>query len=133
MNLILRDRNSLVDDFFKPFFNDYDRRDLGISVNLKENENSYLIKADLPGVEEKDVEVKFDNGLLTISGERKEEKEEETERCYRSEISYGKFSRSFRFGDEVDVDKVSAKFKNGVLKLELPKVEAKKPRIISLN
>jgi HSP20 family protein len=131
MNIVLRDR--LMDDFFAPFFTEERNVSRSMSANIREDADTYSVDADLPGVDEKDVEIKFHEGVLTISGERKSKSEDDDGKVFRSEISYGKFQRSFNFGNSVDSDKISANFKNGVLEVSLPKKEAKKPKLITLN
>jgi HSP20 family protein len=97
------------------------------AVDIAETAKGYEITAELPGIDEKNVEVKFADGMLTIKGEKKDEKEEKKENYYLSERSYGSFQRSFRVPDGVDADKVEAAFKNGVLTVTLPKTpEAQK-------
>jgi HSP20 family protein len=97
------------------------------AVDIAETAQGYEITAELPGIDEKNVEVKYANGALTIKGEKKNEREEKKENYYVSERSYGSFQRSFRVPDGVDPDKVEASFKNGVLTVKLPKTpEAQK-------
>lgn len=105
------------------------------AVDVREDNQKYLITADLPGVDQKDVEVKLDDGRLTISGERNFEKTTDEENYHRVERSYGSFSRTFTVPDLVDSDNIDAKYANGVLTLTLPKVaEApKKKRTISVS
>jgi HSP20 family protein len=91
------------------------------TVDVAETDAGYEITAELPGIDEKNVEVKYADGTLTIKGEKKAEKEEKKENYYLSERSYGSFQRSFRVPDGVEVDKVAASFKNGVLTVTLPK------------
>ena len=133
MNLILRERENLLDNFFKPFWDEEKLQNFNMPTDLKEIEDKYLVTADLPGLEEKDIKVEYDNGVLTITGERKEEKSDKNESVFRKEISYGKFSRSFRFGDSIKENDIKASFKNGVLSVALPKKEEKKPRQIPLH
>ena len=93
-----------------------------------ENEKGYEITADLPGMDEKNIEVKVTDGVLTMKGERREEMEEKKKDYYLQERSYGSFQRSFELPDSVDADKIEANFKKGVLTVKLPKkVEAQKP------
>jgi HSP20 family protein len=91
------------------------------AVDIGETETGYEITAELPGIDEKNVEVKYADGTLTIKGEKKDEKEEKKENYHLSERSYGSFQRSFRVPDSVDVDRVDAAFKDGVLIVTLPK------------
>lgn len=93
------------------------------SVDISETKQNYLIKVELPEVDKDDVDVSIDNGILTISGERHFESEEETETRHRIESMYGRFSRSFTLPNDVDEPGISAASKNGVLKVRLPKVE----------
>ena len=96
-------------------------------VDFVERDAEYEISAELPGLDEKSVDVKLANGVLSISGEKKEEKEEKKEGYYFSERRYGSFRRAFRVPEGVDADKISAAFEKGVLKVRLPKSpEAKK-------
>jgi HSP20 family protein len=98
------------------------------AVDVAESEKAYEITAELPGMDEKDVEVNVANGRLTIKGEKKDEKEEKKQDYYVSERRYGSFERSFGLPDAVDAGKIEAAFKNGVLKVTLPKTaEAQKP------
>jgi HSP20 family protein len=97
------------------------------AVDVVEQDDGYKVTAELPGMEEKDIEVKFSDGTLTIKGEKEEEKEEKKKDYFLSERHYGSFQRSFRVPDGVDADKIEANFKNGVLSVTLPKTaEAKK-------
>lgn len=90
-------------------------------VDFVERDNEYEVTAELPGLDQKDVEVKIANGALVIGGEKKMEREEKNEGMFFSERRYGSFRRSFRLPENVDVDKVSATFDKGVLKVALPK------------
>ncbi|RXH23999.1 molecular chaperone Hsp20 [Bradyrhizobium nanningense] len=98
------------------------------AVDVTESDKAFEITAELPGLDEKNIEVNVANGGLTIKGEKKEEKEEKQKGYYVSERSYGSFERYFSLPDGVDADKIEASFKNGVLKVTLPKTaEAQKP------
>jgi HSP20 family protein len=98
------------------------------AVDIAESDKAYEITAELPGMDEKNLEVKVANDTLTIRGEKKEEKEQKEKDYYLSERSYGSFERYFRVPDDVDVDKIEANLKNGVLRVVLPKkAEAQKP------
>lgn len=92
-------------------------------ADISESKKEYLIKAELPEVERDDIHIEIENGMLTISGERQMEKDEETEKQHRIESFYGKFSRSFSLPSDVDESKISAKTKSGVLKVHLPKTK----------
>jgi HSP20 family protein len=96
-------------------------------VDIAEREKEYEITAELPGMDEKNIDVKFADGILTIKGEKKEEREEKKKDYYLSERRFGSFQRSFQVPDGVDADKIEASFKNGVLTVVLPKsAEAQK-------
>ena len=97
------------------------------AVDVAETDKAYEITAELPGLDEKNVEVKLANGVLSIKGEKQEEKEEKEKDYYRRERSFGSFERSFQVPDDVEENKIEASFKNGVLSVTLPKsAEARK-------
>lgn len=97
------------------------------AVDVSETDKAYEINADLPGMDEKNVEVKVANGILTIKGEKRDEKEEKQKDYYMRERSFGSFERSFQVPDNVDGEKIEANFKKGVLSVTLPKkAEAQK-------
>ena len=102
-------------------------------VDITEDDKEYLIKAELPEVRKEDVKVTVESGVLTISGERKFEKEEKDKRYHRIERSYGNFTRSFNLPDEADDGKVSAEFKDGVLTVRLAKSEKARPKSIDVK
>jgi HSP20 family protein len=91
------------------------------AVDVVEKDKAYEITAELPGMDDKDIEVKFADGVLSIKGEKKEEKEEKKRDWYLSERRYGLFQRAFRVPDGVEAEKIDANFKNGVLTVNLPK------------
>ena len=97
------------------------------TVDVSETNQGYEITAELPGMDEKNIEVKFADGILTIKGEKQEEKEEKSKDYHLSERSFGSFQRAFRVPDNVDTNKINASFKKGVLTVTLPKsAEAQK-------
>lgn len=98
------------------------------AVDVAEREKEYEITAELPGMDEKDIDVKVANGMLTIKGEKKEEKEEKKKDYYVSERRFGSFQRSFTVPEDVAADKIDASFKNGVLTVVLPKSEEAQKR-----
>ena len=102
-------------------------------VDIIEDDKEYLIKAELPEVKKEDVHVAVENGTLTIRGERKFEKEEKDKRYHRVERGYGSFVRSFVLPDIADAAKVSAEFKDGVLRVHLPKTESAKTKHIEVK
>ena len=98
------------------------------AVDVIETDKAYEIAAELPGMDEKNIEVKVTDGVLTMKGERQEEKEEKKKDYYLQERSFGSFQRSFELPEGVDPEKIEASFKKGVLTLKLPKKpEAQKP------
>jgi HSP20 family protein len=100
---------------------------LSPAVDIAEKDQAFEITAELPGMQEKDIEVSVANGILRIKGEKKEEKEEKKKDYYLSERRYGAFERAFQVPDGVDVERITAAFRGGVLKLTLPKTaEAQK-------
>jgi HSP20 family protein len=102
-------------------------------VDIFENENNIVLKAELPGVEPKDVEVRVEDNTLYLKGERKFEKETKEENYHRIERSYGSFARSFSLPNSIDAEKVGADYKDGLLTLTLPKREEAKPKTIKIN
>jgi HSP20 family protein len=103
------------------------------TVDITEDEKEYLIKAELPEVRREDVKVTLENGVLTITGERKLAREENGKRYHRIERSYGSFARSFTVPDDADDAKVGAEFKDGVLSVHLIKSEKARPRSIEVK
>jgi len=103
------------------------------SVDVYEKDDALEITAELPGVNEQDVEVHVEGGVLTIRGEKKHEEETKKENYYRLERSYGSFQRSFTLPTSVKSDSIEATFTNGVLKLHIPKTEKAKPKTIPIK
>jgi HSP20 family protein len=95
------------------------------AVDVYEDEKQIVVKADLPDMDEKDIDIHVEDGYLTLKGERKYEKETKEENYHRMERSFGSFTRSFALPENVDQDKINASYKKGVLEVTLPKVEAK--------
>lgn len=102
-------------------------------VDIKEEDNRFLIEADIPGVEPKDIEVHMDKGVLTIKGERSQEKREDNDRFSRIERQYGMFHRRFALPDSADPENIEATGKNGVLMITIPKRPAATPRRIQVS
>jgi HSP20 family protein len=103
------------------------------AVDIYETENELVLKADLPDVDLKDIDVRVENQTLTISGERKFEKNDTTKGYHRIERSYGTFVRSFSLPNSFDTETIGAEYKNGVLSVTLPKKEAAKPRQVKVE
>lgn len=102
-------------------------------VDILENENELIVKADLPDLKLEDIDLRIENGTLTLKGERKFEKSTEKGGYHRMERSYGKFERAFALADTVDAEHVKADYKNGVLTVTLPKKEIAKPRQVKID
>jgi HSP20 family protein len=96
---------------------------------ISESDKEIDITAELPGIEEKDIDVSIDGNVLTIKGEKRVEHEDESKTCRISERRYGSFQRSFSLPDGLDLDKIDAKFKNGILKMFLPKTEESRKNV----
>jgi len=127
---------------FEDFFNDWVARSArsGNShegsrpvVDIYEKEGNLVIKADIPGVDEKAIDLKLEGNILTIRGERKPDAEVEHGTFYQVEGFYGGFSRSFRLPDSIDADKISAKCRNGVLTITVPSKPEAQPRTIKIG
>lgn len=103
------------------------------AANISETKDEYLIKAELPEVEKKDVEVTVHEGVITIRGERRYERSDESEKQHRVESFYGSFARSFALPADADESKVYAESKDGVLKVHIPKAEVLKPKPIEIQ
>jgi len=102
-------------------------------VDIRETADAIVVHAELPGIDKKDVKVDVKDGVLTISGERKYEKDVKDENVHRIERSYGSFSRSFSLPTHVDINKVEARLEDGVLKVRLPKTETARPKSIDVQ
>jgi len=102
-------------------------------VDIAEDEHGYLIKAELPEIEKEAIKLTVENGALVLAGERKLEQEEKTKKYHRIERAYGSFVRSFGLPDDADPQKVSAEFKDGVLKVHIAKSEAARPKHIEVQ
>ena len=102
-------------------------------VDITEDDKEYLVKAELPEVKKEEVKVTVQDNVLSITGERKFEKEEKGKKYHRVERAYGKFERTFTLPDGADASKISAEFKDGVLKVHLPKSEKAKPKAVEVK
>jgi HSP20 family protein len=123
-----------IDRVFDAFFGQSDQGRRWVPpMDLVEAEDHFVLKADLPGLTEGDVNIEVQDGALTISGERKAEHEEREKGWYRIERSFGSFSRSLTLPDGVDPDRIEASFSHGVLGVRIPKPEERKPRRISIS
>ena len=103
------------------------------AVDLYEKDDHFVIKAELPGVDKKDISIDLKDRVLTLSGERSYENEAKEENYYRRERSYGKFQRAFTLPADVDSDKINAEFKDGLLQIEVPKPEQQKLKQVTIH
>jgi HSP20 family protein len=120
------------DDFSLPSLFDEDRL-LVPAFDISETENEYVISGELPGIDAEDLDVTILDGRLTIKGEKKQETEEKDENYHRVERHYGSFERSFRIPENVKEDKLEATYKDGILRLTLPKAEVSKVKKIEVK
>lgn len=117
--------------FFESFFTPM--ADWNPSVDITENDEKITVKAELAGMKKEDINVTLKNDVLTIKGEKSDSKDSEKDNIHVSERHYGKFIRSFRLPAKVDRGKIDASYKDGILTLELPKVEDAQPKNIEIN
>ncbi len=103
------------------------------SVDISESDEAVVVAAEIPGIRAEDIKVTVVDRVLTIEGEKKEEKREDQKQTHRVERTYGSFRRAFRLASAVDADQISASYRDGVLNLSLPKAEAAKPRQIEIE
>jgi HSP20 family protein len=130
-------RGSEFDEFFDRFFGDWgglrESRGWSPAVDMVDGKDEVVVRADLPGLDQKDLHVSVENGRLTIRGERKEEQEEREQNYYCCERWAGKFSRTLTLPPQVDADKIRANFKNGILEIHLPKTKEALGRRIDIQ
>ena len=126
----------VFDDFFYPVHREDGEPVLmnwKPSVDIYDNDDNFVIKAELPGVDKKDISVDVDGRFLTLKGERSSENEVKEEKYHRRERAYGRFERVFTLPMEVDPDKIKADYEDGVLKIDIPKPEKQKPKQITVH
>lgn len=138
----LRNLNRMMTQFFdEPFF-PFERREIARQevaktwaprVDIYDTKDAFIIKAELPGIDKNDIKVDVDGRLLTLRGERKAEIEEKENAYYRREMFYGSFERAFTLPEAVDPALIKAEYKDGVLHLEVPKPEERKPKQIEVH
>ena len=128
--------SSFFDDFFYPLRSTTKENDgwnWQPAVDIYENETAFVVKAELPGVDKKDISIDLNGDTLTLKGERSSENEVKEEKYYHKERVYGSFQRNFKLPENVDPEKITADFKDGVLKIEIAKPEAIKPKQITVH
>ena len=122
-----------IDDLFDTFRANNELVAFSPAVDILEEEDHFLIKADLPGMSESDIDIRVHDGMLLLSGKRDDERAEEREGSYYRERRHGSFSRQFKLGSNVDPETIEATYNNGVLEVKLPKKEEAKPRQIKVK
>src|SRR5205085_12044042 len=133
MSILQNQMNRLFEDARYTWPTDSDGTTAWAPVaDIYETDNDLVLQADLPGIDPKQIEVRVENNVLTIHGERRFEPKVERESFHRVERSYGTFSRSFTLATAVDSEKIQANYKNGVLNIALPKAEQAKPKRIQI-
>ena len=123
-------------DIMDEFFNDAvttRKSSFAPSIDISETENQFIIDVEVPGINKEDIEVNFDNDMLTISGERSFNKEEDGKQYHRVESHYGTFNRSFRLPDNVDSESIKATYNNGILNITVDKSEEKLKKQIEIQ
>jgi len=135
---VLNDINKLFEQTFFPQHSRSDNSNLETAqwmpaVDIKEGKHGFKLKIDLPGIDKKDVIISMDRGVLSIQGERLEEKKEESDNYYRVERVSGKFYRRFALPETADADKIQANMAKGVLEVTIPKKEVARPKSIEIK
>jgi HSP20 family protein len=136
LNTIQNEMNRLFNTFFEPAPGNGDshaQRRWIPAMDLVEDDDRFVLRADLPGIDEGDVNIELEDSVLTISGQRKAEHEERKEGYYRIERASGSFSRSLTLPEGVDPEQVKASFDKGVLEVSIPKPEQRKPRKVTIT
>jgi HSP20 family protein len=131
---IQREMNRMFDGFFRSTQDeDYTLSSWTPAVDITEHDDEYSVKVELPGVNKDDVKLTLENNILTIRGEKKQEKETKKENYHRIERCYGSFQRSFTLPNAIKSERIDASFKDGILTVILPKAEEAKPKQIEVK
>jgi len=142
MTLVKWNPNRSIFNWTENFFDDFFNADRFMSrrreswypaVDIEENDDRYHVSMELPGMTKDDLQINYTDGVLKISGEKKEEREEKERNYHCYERRFGKFERSFRIYSDVKADKIDASFKDGILTVDLPKAETAKPKQIEVK
>lgn len=140
LNLIPKRENYLTADLFDRFFADTyplpvlnEKNEWVPAFDIKENEKEYVVIAELPGIDTKDLDVTLSDGVLTVKGEKRQEHEEKRGDYHRIERRYGSFQRNFRLPGKVKTDAIDANYKDGILRLILPKTEESETKKIEVK
>lgn len=134
----LRNFNRMLTQFFDEPFYPFEKQEISTKtwaprVDIFDTKDAFIIKAELPGIDKNDIKVDVDGRVLTLRGERKIENEEKENAYYRKEMFYGAFERAFTLPEAVDPALIKAEYKDGVLHLEVPKPEERKPKQIEVH
>ncbi len=133
MTLLTRYNYRFLEPFFRfPFADEATQANWNPAVDVAEETDKILVKVEAPGMDEKDLKVSFEDGLLTVSGERQFERKDDRS-YHRIERAYGSFVRQFTLPRTVDVANIAANYRNGVLEIEIPKKEEARPKQIQIN
>ena len=135
LSKLQRDIDKMFDDFLTPsrMWNGNDQPTFNPACDVEEDENQYLVSFDVPGISKDDIKIDLMNNVLTVSGERKTEREDKKNSQHLVERSYGQFRRTFALPATVEADKVEANYSDGVLTISIPKSEVAKPRQIKIG
>ena len=128
--------NRLFDDFFAPTTGTEETlfpRNWNPSADIYEDDDNYVIQAEVPGVDKNNIHINFENNVLVLKGERTENNEVKEENYYRREMATGTFQRSFALPEGIDVDNIKADYKDGVIKITIPKPKSRQPKKISVH
>jgi len=126
---IFKELEDIERTFFKPLTKDFQNFDITIPIKFIEKPEKYEVIAEIPGVNKEDINIDINDNILTITAIKKEEKEEENDRIHFSYIEYGEFKQSVKLPKNIDLEKVEAEYKNGILRINLPKLESKNDKI----
>ncbi len=134
LSSLRREMDRLWENFFgeRPFARIWER-EWAPSLDMSETKDNYVVKAEVPGIDAKDIDISLTGDVLTIKGEKKQEKEEKEEDYHLIERGYGSFSRSVRLPVEVESSKIKASYKNGILSITLPKSEKVKAKEVKIK
>ncbi|MDY6969594.1 MAG: Hsp20/alpha crystallin family protein [Spirochaetota bacterium] len=135
LDLFKQDLSKVFDDFFSLKPTNLFQSEWMPNIDVEEDENTIHVKAEMPGIDEKDISVNLENNILTLKGEKNEEKEEKSKdkKYHYSERKFGSFSRSITLPENIKTDTIEATFKKGILKIEIPKDETKKSNKIQVE
>lgn len=135
----IRTRDSIFDDLFNELYSlptsflSKSGMDLSPRIDISETDNEYKIEAELPGINQKEIDVKIDNNILTIKGKKEDIKEEKEKNYHLRERYYGAFQRSISLPNNIEPEKIKASFENGILNISVPKSDKRTPKKIEIS